>query len=167
MEVFVAVLGCSHYTYVEVVPSQKKHDFINANQNALHFVDGVPRAIVPDCLKSAVIKSDRYEPEINTSYYDFSRHYNITIIPARALKPKDKLQLLWDCIPTFHYNNTARICWNVQNLVHHRDNLKELFIYFEKQQFPFKWFAHEIGTTRCKGFVFISFFRICCLGYYV
>ncbi len=90
VEVFVAVLGCSHYTYVEAIPSQKKRDFIAANQNALHFLGGVPKAIVPDCLKSAVIKSDRYEPEINSSYYDFSKHYNTTILPARALKPKDK-----------------------------------------------------------------------------
>ncbi|MDA3867937.1 MAG: IS21 family transposase [Salinivirgaceae bacterium] len=90
VEVFVAVLGCSHYTYIEAIPSQKKRDFIAANQNTLQFFGGVPKAIVPDCLKSAVIKSDRYEPEINSSYYDFSKHYNTTILPARALKPKDK-----------------------------------------------------------------------------
>ena len=90
VEVFVAVLGCSHYTYVEAIASQKKRDFISANQNALQFFGGVPKAIVPDCLKSAVIKSDRYEPEINSSYYDFSKHYHTTILPARALKPKDK-----------------------------------------------------------------------------
>jgi transposase len=90
VEVFVAILGSSQYTYVEAIPSQKKNDFIAANQNALQFFGGVPQAIVPDCLKSAVIKSDRYEPEINSSYYDFSKHYNTTILPARALKPKDK-----------------------------------------------------------------------------
>jgi transposase len=90
VEVFVAILGCSHYTYVEAIPSQRKADFISANQNALHFLGGVPKAIVPDCLKSAVIKSDLYEPEINSSYYDFAKHYGTTILPARALKPKDK-----------------------------------------------------------------------------
>lgn len=90
VEIFVAILGCSHYTYAEAIPSQRKADFIAANQNALHFLGGAPKAIVPDCLKSAVVKSDRYEPEINTSYYDFAKHYSTTILPARALKPKDK-----------------------------------------------------------------------------
>lgn len=90
VEVFVAVLGCSHYTYVEAIASQKKNNFIAANQNTLQFLGGVPKAIVPDCLKSAVTKANRYEPEINSSYYDFSKHYNTTILPARALKPKDK-----------------------------------------------------------------------------
>jgi len=42
--------------------SQKKEDFIASVENALHFFNGVPAAIVPDNLKSAVTKSHRYEP---------------------------------------------------------------------------------------------------------
>lgn len=89
-ETFVAVLGASQYTYVEAVASQKKHDWINANQNSLHFFGGVPAAIVPDCLKSAVTKVDRYEPDINPEYADFADHYQTTILPARSKHPKDK-----------------------------------------------------------------------------
>ena len=44
----------------------------------------------PDCLKSAVTKGDKYEPEINPEFNDFARHYNTTILPARPYKPKDK-----------------------------------------------------------------------------
>ena len=72
MEVFVAVLGCSQLCYIEAVPSQKKGDWIQVNENALRFLGGVPRCIVPDCLKSAVIKADKYEPSINESYNDFA-----------------------------------------------------------------------------------------------
>lgn len=90
MEVFVAVLGCSQQCYIEAVPSQKKRDWIQANENALRFFGGTPRCIVPDCLKSAVIKSDRYEPSINESFNDFAQHYGTTILPARALHPQDK-----------------------------------------------------------------------------
>lgn len=90
MEVFVAVLGCSQLCYIEAVPSQKKGDWIQVNENALRFLGGAPRCIVPDCLKSAVIKSDKYEPSINESYNDFAQHYNTTILPARALHPQDK-----------------------------------------------------------------------------
>ena len=59
MEVFVAVLGGSQYTYVEAVESQRVEDFITCCENALHFFGGVPTAIVPDNLKSAVIKINR------------------------------------------------------------------------------------------------------------
>ena len=48
VEVFVAILPCSHYTYCEAVWSQKKEDLIPACENALHFFGGVPMAIVPD-----------------------------------------------------------------------------------------------------------------------
>ena len=89
-EVFMAVLGCSQLSYIEAVASQNKADWVQANENALHFFGGVPKAIVPDCLKSAVTKANKYEPEINNTYQDFARHYDTVILPARALHPKDK-----------------------------------------------------------------------------
>lgn len=89
-EVFVSVLGCSQLSYIEATPSQTKADWISVNQNALHFYEGAPLAIVPDCLKSAVTKADKYEPEINQTYNDFADHYNTVILPARALHPQDK-----------------------------------------------------------------------------
>jgi len=90
VEVFVTVLGASQLTYVEAVVSQKKEDFIPACENALDYYGGVPAAIVPDNLKSAVTKSNKYEPTINETFADFAEHYNTTILPARANKPKDK-----------------------------------------------------------------------------
>lgn len=90
VEVFVAILGASNLTYVEAVMTQRKHDFLRVNVNALHYMGGVPRAIVPDCLKSGVTKGDKYEPEINPEYLDFARHYGTTILPARPYKPRDK-----------------------------------------------------------------------------
>lgn len=90
VEVFVSVLGASQLTYVEAVYSQKKEDFIRACENSLQYLGGVVNAIVPDCLKAAVTKSDRYEPEINPELLDFARHYDTVIFPARPYKPKDK-----------------------------------------------------------------------------
>lgn len=90
VEVFVAVLGASQLTYVEAVMTQKKEDFIPACENALQFIQGVPAAIVPDNLRSAVTKSDKYEPTINQTFADFAEHYNTTILPARAHRPTDK-----------------------------------------------------------------------------
>lgn len=90
VEVFVAILGASQLTYVEAVKSQKKEDFIMACENALQYYGGAPAAIVPDNLKSAVTQSDKYEPTINETFADFAEHYNTTILPTRAYRPKDK-----------------------------------------------------------------------------
>lgn len=90
VEFYVAILGASQYTYAEASMSQKKEDFIKSTENALLFYKGVPAAIVPDNLKSAVTKSNRYEPQINKDFKDFAEHYGTTILAARAYKPKDK-----------------------------------------------------------------------------
>lgn len=90
VEVFVAVLGCSQLTYVEAVPTQRRQDFIGACENALQYFGGVPAAIVPDNLKSAVARSSKYEPTINETFADFAEHYGTAILPARAYRPKDK-----------------------------------------------------------------------------
>ncbi|WP_028071698.1 IS21 family transposase, partial [Sphingobacterium thalpophilum] len=89
-EIFVACLPFSNYCYATAVPSQKTPDFLDALDRCIQFLGGVPRCIVPDNLKSAVIKSDRYEPEINRCMEDLANHYATVIIPARAGKPRDK-----------------------------------------------------------------------------
>lgn len=90
VEVFVGILGCSQLTYVEAVISQCKEDLIRACENALQYFGGSPAAVVPDNLKSAVIKSSKYEPTLNESFADFADHYSMTVLPARAYRPKDK-----------------------------------------------------------------------------
>ena len=89
-EVFVAILGSSQLTYVEASITQRKEDFIGSCENALHYYGGMPQAIVTDNLKSAVIKSDRYEPTLNEMFRDFVEHYHMTALPAGPYKPKHK-----------------------------------------------------------------------------
>jgi len=90
VEVYVAVLGYSQLTYVQAVLSQRKEAFIAASQNALHFFGGVPKVLVPDNLKSAVNKADKYEAELNSAFMDFANHYGTSVLPARSYKPRDK-----------------------------------------------------------------------------
>jgi transposase len=90
VEVFVALLPNSQYTYVEACLSQKRHDFINCCVHALEYYGGVPKAIVSDNLKSAVTRASKYEATINRSFKDFSRHYNCVINPTRSYAPQDK-----------------------------------------------------------------------------
>lgn len=90
VEVFVAILGCSQLTYVEASYSQQKEDLIASCERCLHYIGGVPTALVTDNLKSAVTKSSKYEPIINEDFADFADHYSITVLPTRAYKPRDK-----------------------------------------------------------------------------
>jgi transposase len=90
VEVFIAILPASQLTYVEASKSQNQEDFMRSNERAIRYFGGVPRAIVPDNLKSGVIKPDIYEPELNALYSDFAEYYRTTVLPARARKPKDK-----------------------------------------------------------------------------
>lgn len=90
VEVFVAILPCSHYTYVRACMSQKRDDLISCCADALRFFGGVPRAIISDNLKSAVNRASKYEADINRSFKDFARHYNCVINPTRAYSPQDK-----------------------------------------------------------------------------
>ncbi len=92
-ELFVATLGASNFTYAEASPSQKTPDFLASHVRTLHFLGGVPCAIVSDQLKSAVAVSCRYEPGMNTAYLDFARHYGTALMPARPRRPKDKAKV--------------------------------------------------------------------------
>jgi len=82
-EIFVACLPYSNYCFAMAVPSQRSPDFLYALDCCLQFLGGVPRAIVPDNLKSAVIRTDRYEPEINRSMEELANHYDTVVVPAR------------------------------------------------------------------------------------
>jgi len=90
VEVFVAILGCSQLTYVEAVESQKKEDLIQACENSLIYFEGVPLVVVPDNLRSVVTKGSKYEAVLNESFACFAEHYSMTVLPARAYKPRDK-----------------------------------------------------------------------------
>lgn len=89
-EVFVATLPASDYCFAIAVPSQQSGDFLYALERCLSAIGGVPKMIVSDNLKSAVTKANRYEPEINRAMEDFANHYGTTILPTRAMRPKDK-----------------------------------------------------------------------------
>jgi len=90
VEVFAAILGGSQLTYVEAVASQTKEELIKCCEHALHYFGGVPAAIVPDNLKSAVTKSSKYEPTLNETFAHFAEHYGTAVLPARSYRPRDK-----------------------------------------------------------------------------
>src|SRR5687767_10150883 len=70
VDLFVAVMGASNYTYAEVTATQRLPDFIASHVRAFAFFGGVPAALVPDQLKSAVTIASRYEPGLARTYED-------------------------------------------------------------------------------------------------
>jgi len=90
VELFVAVLGASNYTYAEASWSQTLPDWIGAHVRAFKSFGGFPALIVSDNLKSAVVRAGFPEPGVNRSYTDLARHYHTAILPVRPYKPKDK-----------------------------------------------------------------------------
>lgn len=93
VELFVMVLGASSYTFAEASYSQQLPDFVASVARGLEFFGGVPRILCPDQLKSAVARSDRYDPEINDAFQELASHYNCSVVPARPRKPRDKAKV--------------------------------------------------------------------------
>src|SRR5712691_11510970 len=93
VELFVAVLGASNYTYAEATRTQQVPDWVASHQRAFQFFGGVTEAIVPDQLKSGVVVPCRYEPGLQRTYDDFAQHYGTVILPARPAKPRDKAKI--------------------------------------------------------------------------
>ena len=93
VELFVAVLGASNYTFAEATRSQQVPDWIGSHVRALEFFGGVTAMVVPDNLKSGVTRPDRYEAGLQRSYEEFAQHYSTAVIPARPVHPRDKAKV--------------------------------------------------------------------------
>ena len=93
VELFVAVLGASNYTYAEATETQRSADFIQSHGRAVEYLGGVPAAIVPDQLKTGIRDACRYEPILQRTYEEWAAHYTTAILPARPAKPRDKAKV--------------------------------------------------------------------------
>src|SRR5271157_3549773 len=74
-QIFVAVLGASSFSYAEATWTQSLPDWIAAHVHAFEAVGGVPRLLVPDNTKAAVIKACLYDPQVNRTYSELASHY--------------------------------------------------------------------------------------------
>jgi transposase len=89
-QVFVAILPCSQYTYVQATPAQKREDLVRAVTDCKSWLGGVTKAIVGDNMKAVVAKGHKYAPMINKTLKDLALHYGCVIDPTRPYHPKDK-----------------------------------------------------------------------------
>lgn len=89
-ELFGAVLCFSQLFYAEASRTQRKADFLASVARSFAYWGGVPALLTPDCLKSAVQRADRYDPDLNPDFSAFCEHYGTAGFPARPNRPKDK-----------------------------------------------------------------------------
>ncbi|HTP28466.1 MAG TPA: IS21 family transposase [Anaeromyxobacteraceae bacterium] len=93
VELFVAVLGASNYTFAEATLTQRGPDFIASHLRTFSFLGGVTGALVPDQLKSGVVVPCRYEPGIQRTYEEMALHYGTAVLPARPAHARDKAKV--------------------------------------------------------------------------
>ncbi|MCG5056164.1 MAG: IS21 family transposase [Myxococcales bacterium] len=93
VELFVAVVGASNYTYAEATPTQRGPDWISSHCHAVQYFGGATEVVVCDQLRSGVTAPCRYEPGIQRTYEEWAEHYGTSVIPARPHHPKDKAKV--------------------------------------------------------------------------
>ncbi len=93
VQIFVAVLGASSYTYAEATYTQSLPDWIGSHARAFAFLGGAARQTVSDNLRAGVTRACLHEPLVNRTYADLARHYGTAVVPARPYKPRDKAKV--------------------------------------------------------------------------
>lgn len=91
--VFVMTLGFSRDLFCELVFDQKLSTWLDLHVRAFEYIGGVPRVLVPDNLKSAVIRASfgiDDDPALNRSYRELARHYDFRIDPTPPRAPEKK-----------------------------------------------------------------------------
>ncbi|MFW5834064.1 MAG: IS21 family transposase [Pseudomonadota bacterium] len=90
---FVMTLGCSRHMYVDLVFDQTTETWQRLHADAFTFFGGVPRVIVPDNLKAAVIRASfgvDGAPDLNRGYRELARHYGFRVDPTPPRSPEKK-----------------------------------------------------------------------------
>ena len=87
---FVSVLPCSWYAYVEPCFDMKSETWIACHVNMYSHFGGSTRLIIPDNLKTGVDKNTWYDTILNRSYSEMADYYDTAVVPARIDHPQDK-----------------------------------------------------------------------------
>ena len=87
---FIIVLTYSRLMFLRPVLRMDQGSWVEAHVLAFEFFEGSVSRIVPDNLKTGVIRPDLYDPLINKAFGEFAAHYGCLVDPARQAKPRDK-----------------------------------------------------------------------------
>jgi transposase len=87
---FVMNLSWCRHQYPEFVFDQKVETWLRLHRNAFEFFGGVPKRIVIDNLKAAIVRVCWHEPQAQQSYRECAEHYGFLIAPCRPRTPQHK-----------------------------------------------------------------------------
>ena len=87
---FVATLCYSRHQYAELVFDQKVTTWISLHRRAFEYFGGVPRRVVPDNLKAAVLKILVHDVVLGEAYRQMALYYGFLISPNRPYTPRHK-----------------------------------------------------------------------------
>jgi hypothetical protein len=90
---FIMVLACSRLLFLRPVLKMDERSWTESHVLAFEYFGGVPARVVPDNLKTGVVRPDLYDPLVNRSFGELAAHYGCLIDPARVLKPRDKARV--------------------------------------------------------------------------
>ena len=88
--VFVMTLSHSRHQYATIVFDQKVETWLRCHREALESFGGVPRKILVDNLKAAIVRAVLHDPVAQRSYREFAEHYDFLISPCRVRTPEHK-----------------------------------------------------------------------------
>lgn len=88
--VFRIILSHSRKGYSEPTFTQTTDDFLRALENAFAHFGGVPKTLVIDNLKAAVLHPDWFDPELTPKVQSFCQHYGTVILPTKPYMPRHK-----------------------------------------------------------------------------
>jgi transposase len=87
---FVMTLAYSRHQYVEFVFDQKMETWIGCHQRAFESFGGVPRELVIDNLKAAVLRAALEDQKLTEPYRKLAQHYGTLVHPCRPRTPQHK-----------------------------------------------------------------------------
>lgn len=90
LHALIVTLVYSRHQYVHVTHSQKLADVITGLEAAWRYFGGVPRRVIVDNMKTAVVKSDRYLPEFNRTFEEYAAHCGFVVDAAVVRHPTGK-----------------------------------------------------------------------------
>lgn len=90
---FIMVLAFSRLMFVRPVLKMDMAAWVECHVAAFEFFGGAPTRVVPDNLKTGVVKPDLYDPVVNKAFGELAAHYQVLVDPARILKPRDKARV--------------------------------------------------------------------------
>jgi transposase len=161
-EVFVATLPFSGLIFCVAVESQKTCDFLDGSNHTLYYIGGSTETILCDNLRTAVTRSDRYEPVFTDLCHQLSEHYGTTFSATRPAKPRDKAMVEKAVSLVYRYvyaplrhrtftslteiNHYFRIQIDLLNQRRYKGSSFSRRDLFEEQERPL---LRELPTSRC------------------